>query len=123
MPYLRLSTNVNVSQTAPLLSKLSKLIAEQIGKPEQYVMIELHTGKPMLFAGSDAPLAYLELKSIGLVATQTKPLAKAICLSLQQQLGIATDRVYIEFSDCKAEYWGWNASTGREWFEAWGDSK
>ena len=113
MPYLKLTTNVRVAseQKNPLLKHCSQTIVQHTGKPEMYVMVELDADKPMLFGGSDQPLAYVECKSIGLSLVQTKPLAKAICELLKNSLNIAPERVYIEFSDCKAEYWGWNGST------------
>jgi phenylpyruvate tautomerase PptA (4-oxalocrotonate tautomerase family) len=113
MPYLKLTTNVTISetQTPELLKQFSQLMAQKTGKPEHYVMIEIAAGKPMLFSGTDEPLAYIECKSIGLAVAQTKPLAAAICQLLQTTLQINSERVYIEFSDCKADYWGWNGST------------
>ncbi len=113
MPYLKLSTNVEISesQSSQLLGELSKLIAQQTGKPERYVMVELTGGKAMLFGGSDAPLAYLECKSIGLTSTQAKALSAALSKALTTSLSLAAERIYIEFSNCPAEYWGWNGST------------
>ena len=115
MPYLKLNTNVAVAEDAKpeLLSELSQLMATETGKPERYVMVmvELAGDKAMLFGGSNQPMAYLECKSIGLSSTQTKPLAAAICQLLQSRLQIEPQRIYIEFSDCPANYWGWNGST------------
>lgn len=113
MPYLKLSTNVKVSteQTAQLLPMLSQLLVKETGKPERYVMVEITGEKAMLFAGSDAPLAYAECKSIGLSTLQTKALSASITNLLNTQLAIAADRVYIEFSNCPAEFWGWNGAT------------
>ncbi|MDD1620712.1 MAG: hypothetical protein LUQ11_04470 [Methylococcaceae bacterium] len=113
MPFLKLSTNVEISdlQSKQLLTKLSQLVAQQTGKPERYVMVELTAGKSMMFSGSSDPLAYLECKSIGLSTTQATVLAAAINPALTAALPIAADRIYIEFSDCPAEYWGWNGST------------
>lgn len=113
MPYLNLTTNISISETktSELLSQFSQLLAQKTGKPEAYVMVEITVDKPMLFAGNNKPLAYLECKSIGLSVAQTQPLAAAICQVLQTALQIDAERVYIEFSDCKADYWGWNSST------------
>lgn len=113
MPYLNLTTNISISasETSKLLSQFSQLLAQQTGKPERYVMVEVTADKPMLFSGNNKPLAYIECKSIGLEIAQTKPLAAAICQLLQTNLQIDAERVYIEFSDCKADYWGWNGST------------
>lgn len=113
MPYLKLTTNISITptQTPELLNQFSQLLAQETGKPERYVMVEINADKPMLFAGNNKPLAYIECKSIGLEVAQTKKLAASICQLLQTTLRIDSERVYIEFSDCKADYWGWNGST------------
>jgi phenylpyruvate tautomerase PptA (4-oxalocrotonate tautomerase family) len=113
MPYLKLTTNIAITntQTPELLSQFSQLLSKETAKPERYVMVELLAQQPMLFAGTDEPLAYIECKSIGLSIGQAKTLAAAICQLLKTKLSIESERVYIEFSDCKADYWGWNGST------------
>jgi len=113
MPFLKLSTNVDISeqQTRQLLVELSQLVAHQTGKPKRYVMVELQGGQAMFFAGNSEPLAYLECKSIGLNATQVQALAAALSEALTSALPLSADRIYIEFSNCPAEFWGWNGST------------
>jgi len=113
MPFLKLSTNVTIdqSQSEQLLSKFSQLLAKETGKPERYVMVELAGGKAMSFGGSHQPLAYLECKSIGLSAAQAKALSASISQLLTGSLSLSADRIYIEFSNCPAEFWGWNGST------------
>jgi phenylpyruvate tautomerase len=113
MPYLKLTTNAALSSQSPqeLLGCLSKLMAQETGKPERYVLVEAKENKAMLFAGSDEPLAYLECKSIGLSDNQAKSLSAAIAKVLADKLNIKGDRVYIEFSNCPGNFWGWNGST------------
>lgn len=113
MPFLKLSTNVEISdqQSRQLLGELSQMLAQQTGKPERYVMVELQGGQTMLFAGSGEPLAYLECKSIGLTVTQAKNLAASLNRKIGDSLAIPADRIYIEFSNCPPEFWGWNGST------------
>lgn len=113
MPFLKLSTNVAIdrTQSEQLLSGLSQLLAKETGKPERYVMVELAGGKAMLFGGNSQPLAYLECKSIGLSAAQAKALSASISKLLTSVLPLTAERIYIEFSNCPAEFWGWNGST------------
>jgi phenylpyruvate tautomerase len=113
MPYLKLNTNLAIDddQSSKLLSQLSQLVARETGKPERYVLVGMNADKWMLFAGNNDPLAYLECKSIGLSARQAKSLSAELCRSLETALGIPPDRIYIEFSNCPAEFWGWNGST------------
>ena len=65
----------------------------------------------MAFAGSEAPAAYLELKSIGLPGERTGELSKALCEMIHDEFGINPERIYIEFSDAPCHMWGWNGAT------------
>lgn len=113
MPFLNLSTNVTIGtkQQSLLLGELSQLLAKETGKPERYVMVKLSGDNAIIFAGNDQPAAYLECKSIGLTSGQTRTLSASICQLLNNHLSLPQDRIYIEFSNCPAEYWGWNGST------------
>ena len=113
MPLLKIQTNVSIAPEAqpPLLAKLSKTVASQLSKSERYVMVALESAAPMLFAGSDAPLAYVELKSIGLPDAQTPALSAAICGALSAELDIPAERIYIEFAAPQGRHWGWNGAT------------
>ena len=113
MPLIKLRTNVSIKkdQTPQLMSEFSQLLASETGKPERYVMVEVKGDREMLFGGTSEPLAYVECKSIGLSSGQAKSLSQAISQVLNTQLNITADRVYIEFSNCPAEFWGWNNST------------
>jgi len=113
VPYLKLNTNIPVSteESSPLLQKISQLLAKETGKPERYVMVQIAVNNAMLFGGSNSPLAYLECKSIGLSSGQAKSLSRSLSQLLESSLKIPPERVYIEFSNCPAELWGWNGST------------
>jgi phenylpyruvate tautomerase PptA (4-oxalocrotonate tautomerase family) len=113
MPYLKIQTNVALEEVhrARLLHQASKAVAEALAKPEDYVMVAVQSGVAMLFAGTHAPAAYLELKSIGLPAARTAELSQLLCALLQRELGISGKRVYIEFADARADMWGWDGGT------------
>ncbi len=111
MPYLKLTTNAPVTNAPKMLGELSKLMAQETGKPERYVMVELQENKAMSFAGTTEPLAYLECKSIGLSASQAKSISAAASKALAGSLQLSGDRIYIEFSNCPGDFWGWNGST------------
>ena len=113
MPYLKIQTNqtLDADKGRNLLSQASSLVATELGKPERYVMVALEPPTPMLFAGDATPLAYLELKSIGLPQDKTKALSQALCTMMEETTGISKERVYIEFADAPRAMWGWNGST------------
>ena len=113
MPLLTLQTSIPLSnaQRRELLSPLSRIVAECIGKPERYVMITVAEAA-ILMAGDEQPAAYADLRSIGGLSGEiNRQLAERICALLQERIGIAPDRVYLNFTSLSAANWGWNGST------------
>jgi len=113
MPMLKLQISVPLSdeQRNTLLPTLSKLLAEGIGKPEQYVMIAVETAS-ILMAGKTGPAALAEVRSIGgLNDRVNSQLSQKLCTLLEQTLGIPAGRIYINFVNVAADHWGWNGNT------------
>lgn len=113
MPLLSLTTNVPLptAQQDSLLAQLSQSTARMLGKPESYVMVKVEFASTMLFAGTSEPLAYLELKSIGLPEEMTADFSQALCKSVTDVLNIPPQRIYIEFANASRHMWGWDART------------
>jgi len=111
MPVLHIHTNISIDQQSGFLAQASTTIAEALGKPESYVMVLFSECKPMSFGGSDAPTAFVELKSLGLESSQTKNLSLKLCSFLEKTLKIDSSRIYIEFSSPERAMFGWNKST------------
>ena len=113
MPLLKLQTSVSLSdkKTEALLASLSKIVAETIGKPEQYVMVTMDTTSVMM-AGKAGDAAFADLRSIGGLGPDVNTrLSQRICDALNESLGLAPNRVYINFTDVSAASWGWNRDT------------
>jgi phenylpyruvate tautomerase len=113
MPLLKLETSVNLSEHKrnALLLSLSKIVAETIGKPEQYVMVSA-TPASMVMSGIPGDAAFVDLRSIGgLNESVNRKLSQQICHLLSQSLGISAIRIYISFSDIQPGDWGWNGQT------------
>ncbi len=113
MPLLHITTNQRVQDDhrETVLKKASAQVAEMLSKPESYVMVVLDDGTDMLFAGSDEPVAYLELKSLGLPEDDTSRLSLTLCNLMNELLGVPVERVYIEFAGPARHLWGWNQGT------------
>ncbi|MGB5517300.1 MAG: phenylpyruvate tautomerase MIF-related protein [Gammaproteobacteria bacterium] len=111
MPVLQISTNVTIDNKHNLAKQASSLVAEILGKPESYVMINIDTEADLIFAGSDEPCALLMLKSLGLPETETKTYSEKLCTFIEQQLGVSASRTYIEFISPQRHMFGWNSST------------
>lgn len=113
MPYLKIQTNQTLDEavTQALLEKASQTAADILGKPESYVMVSIHSGTPMLFAGSNEPCAYLELKSLGLAEDKTTTLSQSLCSLIAENIHIQPSRIYIEFASPARHMWGWDGAT------------
>lgn len=113
MPLLKIQTNLPIEPDTQksLTRKASQAVSGMLGKPERYVMISIEQNPAMLFGGSDEPLAYVELKSIGLPESGTREFSQTLSALLNEELGLQADRVYIEFADAPRAMWGWNGGT------------
>lgn len=94
MPTLQLATNIPKEKvTVEILTSLSKVLAESLGKPEQYVMVHIVPDQLMTFGGSTEPCAVGSLTSIGkLGVEENKAYAAKIYEFVEKNLGIAGDR-------------------------------
>jgi phenylpyruvate tautomerase PptA (4-oxalocrotonate tautomerase family) len=113
MPTLIIQTNAMIApdERPPLLKAASALVADMLGKPERYVMVILDPTPEMCFGGDMAPLAYLELKSLGLPEERCKDFSAALCGFIAERLKVPADRVYIEFASPPRHMFGFNAGT------------
>lgn len=113
MPYLRIQTNLplNKKTDRSLLQEASALVAKELGKPEEYVMVALQPDISMAFAGTDDPAAFIELKGIGLPAAKSQRLSQVLSGLVNQHLGIPIDRIFLNFADVPPNLWGWNGDT------------
>jgi len=113
MPLLKLETTVLLSEDKRknLLASLSKAVAGTIGKPEQYVMV-IASQAAILMSGKAGDAAWVDLRSIGgLGANVNRKLTQQVCNLLNESLGIAPERVYLNFTNVEAGNWGWNENT------------
>jgi phenylpyruvate tautomerase PptA (4-oxalocrotonate tautomerase family) len=113
MPLLKLEITVPLPEEKgkPLLAGLSKAVAGAIGKPEQYVMVTA-SQSAMVMSGKAGDAAFVDIRSIGGLNSETnRKLSQQICKLLKDSLGIASDRIYMNFTDVEAGNWGWNGST------------
>jgi len=86
MPLLNISTSVPLEglNTSDILLKTSKSVAKIIGRPEAYVIIQLKGSIAILFEGTEQPVTYGELVSIGGLGSDTnKKLRAAIATMLE----------------------------------------
>ncbi|MBW4560191.1 MAG: hypothetical protein KME32_03370 [Mojavia pulchra JT2-VF2] len=115
MPLIKVQTSASApekSEVEAMLKSLSAKLAKHTGKPESYVMTSFEAGIPMTFAGTTEPVCYIEIKSVGTMKPdQTEAMSQDFSQQINQALGVAKNRIYIEFADGKGYMWGWNGTT------------
>jgi phenylpyruvate tautomerase len=108
---LQLSVTINEDKKRSLLTALSKIVSETLGKPESYVMITIEQCS-IFMSGTEGPAAFADIKSIGAINNKNNSaLSQKLCTFLTEQLSIPTDRIFLNFTDIPAANWGWNSST------------
>ena len=89
------------------------LLAKQIGKSVEYVMVLVRTEESISFAKDNiTPCAYIEVKNVGELSSDlTERLTSKLSNLLNEILGIAVDRIYVEYQESARHLWGWNGKT------------
>lgn len=113
MPLLKIQTNQMPAEERvdAILQRWTSLLSRVLEKSESFIMVALEENANMAFGGTREPLAYAELKSLGLPADRTSALSAALCEHIAEDLGVEMNRVYIEFSAPERSHWGWNGKT------------
>tara|TARA_B100000401_G_C52574222_1_gene609438 strand:- start:310 stop:642 length:333 start_codon:yes stop_codon:yes gene_type:complete len=108
MPYINISTSLNVENKKELLEEISILISSLTNKSKRFVMAKLDDNNEMYFDDQN-PCCFLEIKSIGSLSpsNMVKPLSNFIF----EKMGIPLDNIYISFEDVSASMWAWNGRT------------
>ena len=107
MPLLKLETTVALTEDKrqALLASLSKIVAETIGKPQQYVMVTASQAA-MQMSGSPGDAAFVDVRSIGgLTDEVNRKLSQKVSQLLHDSLGIPPNRIYLNFTDVQARHW------------------
>ena len=115
MPLIELDTSCDLSDAGKkqtLTKTLSALAAKEIGKPERYVMACVRDKAAMTMSGDSDACALVPVKSIGgLTRPVNQALSARIAQTLQEELAIAPDRVYVTFQELAPTHWGFNGNT------------
>jgi len=107
---IQVSVEVDKARLDALCVEANKKLAEIIGKPIAYCMATAQTVSGAMNGNND-PVAFIRVSSIGgLSGSVPKRLSAAFC-ALLKPLGIAPDRVYINFRELSGGMWGFDGDT------------
>ena len=113
MPYFKIETNqkLDAARAEKLSKDMSSFLSGLLGKPERVIMVSFYHSVTMMFSENTSPVAYVEVKSIGLTQEKCPEYAKAVCEFIETALNVAPDRVYIDFANIDGKMFGWNKQT------------
>jgi len=111
MPFLEIATNITINDNLNIAKRASKLTADILSKPEDYVMVKVQDKQALIFAGNAEPAAHIQLKSLNLPEDKTADYSSALCSFINTELSIKCSRIYIEFVNPERHMWGWDGKT------------
>ncbi|XP_025893530.1 macrophage migration inhibitory factor-like [Nothoprocta perdicaria] len=113
MPKFIVNTNISKDKVPDsFVGELTQQLSKVLGKPAQYLAIQISPDQVMSFGGSTEPCAMCFLYSIGKIGDQeNKVYSKLLCELMNKQLKIPADRIYVSFFEISAGNVGWNGTT------------
>lgn len=113
MPFLLIKTNIDLEKTVytALLHHATRVVAQSVGKPESYVMVNVCGKEYMSFGGTTTPTVYMELKSVDLPDEYIPGISAALTEMIETKIKVPGTRIYIEFSSSPGHRWGFNGTT------------
>ncbi len=113
MPILLVDTNVDLDKAKAVdaAKEFSARAAELLGKPEGFVQAMVNPGKALVMGGSEDPVVYAVLQSIGLPDSECSRLSAGLCKTFEDVLGVPPARTYIIFEDLTRARTGWDSKT------------
>ncbi|RDD45339.1 Macrophage migration inhibitory factor [Trichoplax sp. H2] len=100
MPTVIIKTNVDRTVcNQGFQKKISRLISEIYENPIMYITVTIHHNPKLIFAGTQDPAAFMEIKTVnGTGKKENKAASKAISELLKTELGVLPERFYIYFN-------------------------
>jgi phenylpyruvate tautomerase len=115
MPLIQIQSSAeppSPERQSALLRELSKTLARELSKPEQYMMTCLAPRAAMTFGGTSEPVCFAQISNIGeLSEALTSRLSAVVCRLLSEGLGVARERIYLEFREIEPQLWGFDGGT------------
>jgi len=108
MPYVNVSTSVQVNDKKKLLEEISILISSLTNKSKKFIMAKVDDNCEMYFE-DESPCCFVEIKSIG--SLNPSEMSKPISNFVYKRMGIPIHKTYIFFEDVPASMWAWNGRT------------
>ncbi|KAH6872102.1 Tautomerase/MIF superfamily [Coprinopsis sp. MPI-PUGE-AT-0042] len=106
MPGLQFKTNVKIEDEKAFALALSKKTAEILGKPEDFIMVNIEYSTTISFAGSFEPAFLLTITADGFNPESNVKYSAAFFSFVEEKLAIPGNRGYIRFDNPGLAYIG-----------------
>jgi len=107
---VKVSVSLTAEKKNDICVRGCKILADVIGKPVSYCMCTCEEVAGAM-GGSTDPIAFINVGSIGGLGGSTpKKLSAAFC-KLLSEFGIASGRVYMNFTEFPGNRWGYDGDT------------
>ncbi|POM66504.1 Hypothetical protein PHPALM_17629 [Phytophthora palmivora] len=111
MPYVNISSNVasvNVDVSAAIAA-VTKSISTALDRPAPHVVVQMQLDLLMSHQESQAPMAFIHVRSIGRLEDERNPkTVAALTETVAEQLQVPPARVSIYLEDISARHWANN---------------
>jgi len=111
MPILTIEINrpVDKKQCTAVINKGVDLLAEMLEKPKGSIMVNIKPDANLVLGDSDEPAALIEFKLFDFQGKAAEYI-KGLTSFVENELGVAPDRQFQEFTEMKPEMFGWNGN-------------
>ena len=112
MPALNLVTNVKIADPKAFALEFSRLGAEVLKKPEQYISVVINYNETLTFDGNFEPAIQLRIDSLdNLNHEANEEYSKRFFAFFEEKLGVPGSRGYITFVDPGRSFIGHEGTT------------
>ncbi|CAD6197632.1 unnamed protein product [Caenorhabditis auriculariae] len=110
MPVIKLTTNIDSSEiSADFQYKLAQVVANSMGKPVDWMFVEISAGARLSQGLSNEPLALVNVTSNGGVSREeNQKHIDAICKFLKESLKLDKEKILINFHQMDGSMIGFN---------------
>ena len=106
MPAVFVETNAQISNPDKLASKLSKIVADGLKKPEKYVTVSIRKSLAMTRGGIPTKFVYVEIRSIGGLALEVNNSLSQNISEIFINIGFDKTKIDLNFLDVAPHNWG-----------------
>ncbi|RLN89882.1 hypothetical protein BBJ28_00016090 [Nothophytophthora sp. Chile5] len=113
MPYVNIASNVAKTSvnTSAAITAITKALSTVLERPAPHVMVQMELDLPMSYQESEAPTAFVHVRSIGRIDDERNPkTAAALTATVAEHLKVPAGRVYLYLEDVSAKNWGANGN-------------